>query len=195
MTSDIDNLPQCAAHANAVSNWFADAFYTLHPLLQALHRKGGQLHGKVEIEIPTGIAGMLGRRLAKKLGVPTTHATPTLDVSISHADGCLHWDRSFDGNKQMRSIFKPVGTITSGYWLETTGPLALTLTVDILDGGWYWRCLSMRLGRIPLPLWLFPHSKAYKKIEGDQYRFYVGFSLPMLGTILAYSGLLAARSN
>ena len=96
---------------------------------------------------------------------------------------------------QMRSIFRPVGNIDAGYWLEETGPLELKLTVDILDRGWYWRCLSMRLWKIPLPLWLFPHSKAYKKIEGDKYRFYVGFSLPFLGTILSYGGLLSARSD
>ena len=189
------HLTQLPTPANAVENWFADDFGKLHPLLQALHRKGGRLHGTVDIEIPKGVSGLLGRRLAKKLGVPTTNATATLDVAISHADGCLHWHRCFDGSTQMRSVFKPLGTITAGYWLENTGPLALRLTVDILDGGWYWRCLSMRLWKIPLPLWLFPHSKAYKKIEGDQYRFYVGFALPGVGTILSYSGLLAARSN
>ena len=183
------------AHSNAVVNWFAEKFSELHPLLQDLHRTGGQLHGTVQIEIPKGVSGFFGHRLAKKLGVPTTNFSPKFDVSISHADGFLHWHRTFDSNVQMRSIFKPVGNIDAGYWLENTGPLELKLTVDILDRGWYWRCLSMRLWKIPLPLWLFPHSKAYKKIEGDKYRFYVGFSLLGLGTILSYSGLLDACTN
>ncbi len=95
----------------------------------------------------------------------------------------------------MRSVFKPVGKIVAGYWLENMRPLELKLTVDILEGGWYWRCLSMRLLGIPLPLWLFPHTKAYKKIEGDKYRFYVGSSLPVINAIFSYSGLLTARSN
>ncbi len=193
MTSNVIKLTP-SAHSNAVVDWFAHKFSELHPLLQDLHRNGGQLHGTVQIEIPTGVAGLLGRRLAKKLGVPTTNSSPKLDVSISHTDGLLHWHRTFDDNMQMRSIFKPVGNMDSGYWLDDTGPLELKLTVDILDGGWYWRCLSMRLWKIPLPLWLFPHSKAYKKIEGDKYRFYVSFSLLGLGTILSYSGLLDAHT-
>ena len=194
MTSNVIKLTP-SAHPNAVVDWFAHRFSELHPLLQALHRNGGQLHGTVQIDIPHGVAGFFGHRLAKKLGVPTTNFSPTFDVSISHADGLLHWRRTFDSKMQMRSIFKPVGNIDAGYWLEDTGPLELKLTVDILDRGWYWRCLSMRLWKIPLPLWLFPHSKAYKKIEGDKYRFYVGFSLPFLGTILSYGGLLSARSD
>ena len=92
----------------------------------------------------------------------------------------------------MRSIFTAVGTMDAGYWLENTCPVALVLTVDLLAGGWHWRCLSIRLWGIPLPLWLFPKSKAYKKIEGDKYRFYVGFSLPFFGNVLSYSGLLEA---
>lgn len=195
MTNRVNALAQPPRLSNSVVNWFGDEFTKLHPVLQELHRSGGRLHGRVRIEIPQGVAGVLGRRLAKKLGVPSTNATPTLDVSISHVAGCLHWHRCFDGNTQMQSVFKPVGTIGAGFWLETTGPLALKLTVDILEGGWHWRCLSMRLWKIPLPLWLFPHSKAFKKIEGDKYRFYVGFSLPIFGTILSYNGLLAAQSN
>jgi hypothetical protein len=173
-----------------VSNWFGEAFKNLHPMLQALHTHGGKLNGTVHIEIPSGVGGMIGKRLAKKLGVPTEGATHNLEVTISHENGSLQWNRCFDNATYMRSTFKPVATIANGYWLENTGPLAMLLTVDTRDGGWHWRCLSMRFLRVPLPLWLFPNSKAYKIIEGDKYRFYVGFSLPVLGNVLSYSGLL-----
>lgn len=66
----------------------------------------------------------------------------------------------------------------------------MRLTVDVKEGGWYWRCLQMRLFGIRLPLWLFPNSQAFKRIEDGRYRFYVGFTLPWLGTILSYSGAL-----
>ena len=91
----------------------------------------------------------------------------------------------------MRSIFQPVGTRIDGHWLEETGALEMRLTVDIKDGGWYWRCLSMRVHGFPLPLWLFPNSQAFKTIEDGRYKFYVGFSLPFMGTFLAYSGSLS----
>ncbi len=180
------------ANSTLVSDWFAAEFDNLHPMLQALHRQGGKLHGGVRIEFAKGVAGMLGRRLAIKMGVPITDGAHTLAVTIFHADGRLHWYRCFDETQHMRSIFTPVGTMDAGYWLENTGPVELVLTVDVLAGGWHWRCLSMRFWRIPLPLWLFPKSKAYKKIEADKYRFYVGFALPGFGTILSYSGLLEA---
>ena len=88
MTSNVIKLTP-SAHSNAVVDWFAHKFSELHPLLQDLHRNGGQLHGTVQIEIPHGVAGFFGHRLAKKMGGPTTNFSPTFDVSISHADGLL----------------------------------------------------------------------------------------------------------
>jgi Domain of unknown function (DUF4166) len=178
-----------------VSNWFGEAFSNLHPLLQELHKHGGKLNGRVRIEIPDGLRGVIGKRLAKKLGVPTEGAEHKLEVMISHENGGLQWNRCFDNATYMRSTFTPVGTIKDGYWLEDTGPLAMRLTVDTRDGGWHWRCLSMRFLGVPLPLWLFPNSKAYKLIEDNKYRFYVGFSLPLLGNVLSYSGVLASSIN
>ena len=66
----------------------------------------------------------------------------------------------------------------------------MTLKVDIIEGGWYWRVTNVRLRGIPVPLWLIPGSAAYKRIEDGKYRFYVGFSLPLVGKVFSYSGLL-----
>jgi hypothetical protein len=67
----------------------------------------------------------------------------------------------------------------------------MRLTVDINQGGWYWRCLEIRILGLRMPLWLFPNSKAFKMIEDGRYKFYVGFSLPWIGTLLSYSGSLS----
>jgi len=90
----------------------------------------------------------------------------------------------------MRSIFTPVGQFSNGCFVENTGRLKMFLTVDTTDGAWQWRGLKMKFHGLRLPMWLFPYSKAFKKIEGDKYRFYVRFSLPYLGSILSYGGLL-----
>jgi hypothetical protein len=42
-------------------------------------------------------------------------------------------------------------------------------------------------------MWLVPRSRAYKRIEDGRYRFFVGFTLPFLGEVFSYSGLLEAR--
>jgi hypothetical protein len=173
-----------------VKDWFAAEFSQLAPQIQQLHLYGGRLVGEVAVAYGKGLAGMLGRRLANKLGIPDA-GEHHLVVDISHhADG-LHWDRTFDNKTIMRSTFKPVGVKTSnGYWLEHTGPVEIRLTVDIREGGWYWRILGYRVRGLRLPVWLFPGSQAYKFIEAGDYRFYVAFHLPLLGKLVSYGGVL-----
>jgi hypothetical protein len=69
----------------------------------------------------------------------------------------------------------------------------MDLAVDVLDGGWYWRCLAVRIDKVAIPLWLMPRMTAYKTIEQQHYRFYVAFSLPVLGLLLSYNGLLQLK--
>lgn len=176
-------------NSNLVSDWFGDSFLKLHPRLQQLHKSGGTLSGAVNLQIATGIAGYIGRRIAKKLAIPFDPREQLFSVSIMHAPDGLHWNRSFSHSK-MHSVFLPVGTLQNGYWLETTGALKLHLTVDIKEGGWYWRCLKIKFKKVTLSRYFLPHVNAYKKIENEKYRFYVGFSFPIFGEVLSYSGLL-----
>ena len=143
----------------------------------------------MHIQYGNGIAGLIGRRLAKKMGLPVA-GSHQLVVDISHDKDGLHWYRSFNHRDAVKSIFKPVGKKPDGHWLEITGPLTMQLTVDINRGGWYWRCLNMKAFGVPLPMWLLPKTTAYKVIEDERYRFYVEFSLPIIGSLVCYSGLL-----
>lgn len=178
---------------NAVTRWFGAKFSELHPLLQSLHRQGGRLQGEVTLGFGRGPAGWFGRRLAARLGLPQQPNRMPFEVQIGHASQRLSWDRWFDGRVRMHSLFQPVGCWPTGYWVESTGLLRLCLTVDVIDGGWYWRCLGVRVMGLRLPAWLFPRSRAYKRIEDGRYRFHVGFALPLLGTLLWYEGLLEAQ--
>lgn len=177
---------------NSVTSWFGTQFEQLHPLLQQLHLHGGRLSGEVAISFGKGIAGIIGRRIARKLGIPDNCLSCHLEVFIHHTDECLIWDRRFGDAQQMISIFKPVGDWQNGYWIETTGFLTLHLAIDIIDGGWYWRVLGAYIGKLKLPLILLPTSEAYKRIEHGKYNFLVKFALPYLGTLLSYKGLLDA---
>jgi len=177
-----------------VKNWFGDRFTSLHPLLQKLHMEGGKLSGNVDIVYGRGVACLIGGRLAKKMNLPSA-GVHQLQVHISHEDDGLHWDRSFDDSKLVKSLFKPVGTISQGYWIETTGPLTMKLTVDTNHGGWYWRCLKVSFLGVPVPSWLIPTANAYKVIENGMYRFHVEFSLPFIGSLVSYQGLLKAEDG
>jgi hypothetical protein len=179
----------------AVSMWFGPAaFSRLHPLLQSLHRDGGRLQGPVEIRFGRGLAGIAGRRIARKLGIPVDNGEHTLEVTIGHADGALQWDRRFDDDHRFPSTFHPRGHWPDGCWVEDTAAIALHLQVDVIDGGWHWRCIGARMGRWPIPRWLLPRSDAHKRIEDGRYRFSVGFALPLLGEVLRYGGWLTSSA-
>jgi len=177
-----------------VKKWFGERFNELSPELQQLHTDGGVLTGTININYGRGIAKFVGKRLAKKLGLPK-HDKPNLRVSIKHDDTALIWLRCFDDSITMTSRFVPVGTIENGYWEESTGPLKMRLTVDIINGGWYWRCLEFRFLGVALAPWLFPSSKAYKYTDTNGYNFGVEFVSPMLGLLVGYSGSLNYSTN
>lgn len=175
-----------------VSHWFGPAFGRLHPLLQALHREGGTLDGHVELEFGNGAAGWIGRRIARKMGLPRVAGTIPLKVAISHTADELVWARSFGTNAPMVSRFAPVGHWPDGHFRETTGVLQFELAVDLDDGGWTWRPLRARLHGIRVPVGLLPRSRAYKRVENGSYRFEVAFIAPGLGPLVRYGGLLQA---
>ena len=116
--------------SNIVKNWFRGRFKELAPQLQNLHIDGGKLSGDIEVRYGEGIAGIIGKRLAKKLGIPDA-GIHQLTVNISHHKNGLQWDRLFNGTKEMKSTFEPIGNINNGFWIEKTGPLNIKLTVDI----------------------------------------------------------------
>ena len=180
---------------SAASNWFGSSFKDLHPLLQNLHVNGGQLKGVIDLQFGTGLGGIIGRRLAPKIGLPVNSGVIDFEVNISHTVNKLSWVRKFDNNHVMTSLFVPHGKYPTGYWSETTGNLSLELGVVIRDGGWYWVQRKVRLFGMPLPLMLFPSSHAYKKIRDNHYEFSVTFTLPIIGKLVSYSGKLSAIEN
>lgn len=178
---------------NAAMRWFGDTFVQLHPLLQALHRHGGCLRGEVRINTGEGWAGVIGRRLARRLGIPTDRPVHDFQVHISHDDESMRWERHFGNGAVLRSTFRPVGRLPDGYWLEDAGRLRFKLGVDVVDGGWHWRLRGVSLHGVALPRWLFPDIAAFKCVDDDgRYRFGVSFSLFLIGPVLGYEGRLHA---
>ena len=175
---------------SVVENWFGDAFLSLHPKLQALHRHGGVLTGPVEFKAGRGLGGWLGRMALHRLGIDPTAGPHMLTVSIHHDSQGLHWARRFNDGREYVSLFQPHGQWPTGHWIEHAGPLALKLDVDFVDGGWRWRPLQYRLLGFRLPSWILPTVDAGKHIAADAYVFDIHIALPMVGTVLDYGGKL-----
>lgn len=175
---------------NAALAWFGPALSQLHPALRALHREGGTLRGEVCIETGRGLAGALGRHLARTLGLPLDRARRGFEVRIEHEAGAMRWRRRFDDGSALDSTFHPVGRYPDGYWIERSGARALRLGVETTGGGWYWRLRGWSLHGLPLPSWQL-RLRAFKRIEADgRYRFCVEFALAGLGLLLRYDGVL-----
>ena len=186
----MQNMPPRSDENTAVVTWLGEAFSQLHPDLQVLHCGGGILAGKIRLSFGKGLAKFIGKHLAKKLGIPLQPGEHELRIKIHHQENSLYWSRCFDQQDKVLSIFRAFGNYPSGYWLEKTGPIQLKLTVDIIDSAWHWRVLGVRIFGLPVPLLLFPHSRAYKKIVDRHYQFHVSFSMPWIGQLFCYEGRL-----
>lgn len=177
---------------NAAHKWLGDDFDLLHSDLQSLHLNGGELTGEVCVHYGDYLGGVIGKIVANSLKIPAA-GPHKLSVKIYWDDNALHWNRCFNNSMINNSTFKPFPTDESQIWQETIGNLTLLLTVDIINGGWHWRTQKYSYKNVTVPRWLCPDTKAYKTIEDGKYRFYVGFSLPIIGKLFSYTGLLTMK--
>ena len=154
--------------------------------------------------------GILSRKEARHQKGNVYPSVP-MRVDIWHDESRLFWSRQFNKQQKFISTFMPVGIfrkglgssnasdtthnkspdkIHSGYWLEYSKPFKLKLDVQIINGGWHWKLLDTYWHGIPIPNFIAPSTQAYKRMENECYRFSVDISLPLLGSVLSYSGLL-----
>lgn len=191
-----------AIQENSTVTWFGPHFTELHPLLQSLHRDGGILRGQVELKVGKGMAGWLGRRIAKGMGI-SAHLVAAgrcdFSLEVSHRDQTMFWCRTFGADLRssnneasvVESQFKPIGDFQTGYWVEQHGHLRLRLGVELdQHGGWRWRLLRLSWFGLPLPLFAFPSLQAKKTVSDGGYLFEVAFHFPLLGFLFSYSGRL-----
>jgi hypothetical protein len=147
-----------------VEEWFGEAFRELHPLLQRLHKSGGVLSGQVQVSFGQGLAGLLGKQLASRMGVPNITGAHHLQVAIHSRAGVLHWARTFNHRSEFSSDFKPVGRYPTGHWVERSGALSLALGVKVVAGSWHWEHRSTTLLGVPIPKSFFPTALASKSV-------------------------------
>jgi hypothetical protein len=182
---------QDRSHFPLPERWFGASFALLHPQLQALHRHGGRLHGPAQLSFGTGLAGIVGKALARRLGIPPQAGQARLEVHIASDAAGLHWSRRFNDGATFNSVFQATGCYPDGHWTERSGLIELRLQVAVLDGGWHWRQERLRVAGVPLPGWLMPTTVASKNVIDGQYVFSVEIRFPLLGSVLAYRGELA----
>ncbi|WP_444920009.1 DUF4166 domain-containing protein [Microbulbifer sp. CnH-101-G] len=145
----------------------------------------------MDIRFGSGVAGWIGRRMARKLGGPAKAGKVPFSVEIHHSTKTLIWSRTFANSHTFTSEFHPVKTYQQGgYWVESTGPIKIQLGVSTEGGNWQWLQRSVSIFRLPIPTIFRPKVSAGKAIVNELYQFEVKISLPVLGFLFGYSGTL-----
>ncbi len=178
-----------------VEAWFGSAFQRLHPQIQQLHQHGGTLNGLVDVRYGTSLGKILGRVLAKRLGLPSPNSDNTIEVEIYSDHQGLHWNRRFNNEPLFASFFQPKGNYQNGYWVERTGPVELRLGVTIINSGWHWQHQGTSVFGIPLPRWIMPRTIAFKEFSEGTYKFSVEILFPAVGLLVSYQGRLNCKLN
>lgn len=180
-----------ASADHLVAHWFGDAFAQLAPQLQALHAHGGMLRGPCKVAYGKGLAGVVGKLLAQRLGIGAAGGNATMTVTIAADVTGLRWSRRFNDGPAFVSHFEPVGRYPDGYWLERSGAIKLRFGVVLKEGAWHWQQQQLSWLGMPLPGRLMPETIASKAVVDGAYVFGVDIRFPLLGTVLSYRGALA----
>jgi len=85
----------------------------------------------------------------------------------------------------------------AGLLVERLGIVEMPLRLEVVRGALSYKTVSaaLRLGflRVPLPYWLSPYVTAWEKSVSDTNQIHVSVdvTLPLLGRLIAYDGILS----
>ncbi len=168
---------------NAFQRHLGEQFVALSPLIQQAHTGTIRLQGEVFVRHGNFIA----RILSRILNMPAASESVALVVDGYHEPHGMRWHRSFDGH-EMQSHFQEQGD----YLIEHLGPLKLCLKLQVTaTGAVNYQLKRVSLWGIRMPTWLAPSLVAWESDQSGDYNFYVKISLPMVGKLIEYGGLIS----
>ena len=134
----------------------------------------------------------LARALARLGRLPAAGEAVDVWLQITAREGAEEWRRTFAGRPLVSAqsdrgaglLVERMGIVETGFRLEVGGGALKYQTVSV----------ALRLGslRVPLPYWLSPCFTAWEKAVDDtnQIRVSVDVTVPLLGRLIAYDGIL-----
>ena len=127
---------------------------------------------------------------ARLFGMPRSAERIPVRVTMRLDASKRVWTRQF-GDRRMQSRLR---TAAPGIVRESFGPFDFDMKVSVADGVLTMTIIGWRIGPIPLPAFLAPHSTA-TETEDEQGRFHfdVPIALPLIGRLTHYSGWLDAE--
>lgn len=161
-----------------------EAYEALPPLIRAVHDRPASWQGRCTVERGRGRAARL---IARLMALPPAGSHERIVVTIESRGEGEVWTRSI-GGRRMRSRLRADG----GFLAESMGPATFRFALECEGARIRWRLRSVRLLGIPVPSRAFA-IEACESIEADQYRFEVRAAVALVGRLVAYDGVLAAR--
>jgi hypothetical protein len=161
-----------------------------------MHSDGSIVDGVGTMRVCRG-TNVPARWLATLLGLAAAGDAVSVTLTIKPSANEEEWVRSFSGKPMVtRQRLRPGGILA-----ERAGLSELRFRLEVRDGGLHFHPVgvSLVLGwlMLPLPRWLAPSVTARELPTGrpDETEVSVVVSLPILGLLISYEGLMTRRKQ
>jgi hypothetical protein len=164
------------------------AFDNLPPALQQFHGDGQTRVWRGLADVRRGQGGV-ARLISALLGFPAAGSRVPVSVAFSPEKGGERWTRTFAG--KVFSSVQAEGAGRDEYLLvERFGILSVAIAL-VWDGDrLYLVPRRWRLWNIPMPGFLLPTGESFETGLEGRFSFDVNISVPLIGLIVAYRGML-----
>jgi hypothetical protein len=174
------------------SSLLGAAWTTLPKAVRACHEARLVAFGQFTVEHKSSF---VARMLIAFAALPPAGKGIALRLDVESGVDHQIWTRDFAGFVMTTHQ----SMLADGRLAERRGPLELLFRVSVEKGTIVYRPdgIRVRIGRlaIPVPRWLGPRVAARAWAEGSAMRVKVEIAAPLLGTVVTYGGLLAARED
>jgi uncharacterized protein DUF4166 len=134
----------------------------------------------------------LARALARLARLPAAGEAVDVRLQVTAREGAEEWRRTFAG----RPLVSAQSDRGAGLLVERMGIVEMRFRPEAVGGALNYQTVSvaLRLGslRVPLPYWLGPCVTALERAVDDTNQIHVSVdvTVPLLGRLIAYDGIL-----
>ncbi|WP_305983682.1 DUF4166 domain-containing protein [Roseibium sp. MMSF_3544] len=163
-------------------------YFALPEPVRDLHEVSSSRTFRGTADVTRGNSG-LGNLVCALVGFPPEANDVPVTVAIERRGDKEHWQRTF-GKKTFASVLSLRGANGGGHICERFGALEFDIDLEFENARLHYPVKRARGFGVPLPRWLVPVSQASEFEENGRFNFDVKVSLPGIGMLVRYRGVL-----
>lgn len=167
--------------SNLLKTCLGDEYEKLAPLIQVSHLGRTRLEGHADIQRGNPLAQIL----CLLTGMPRSAKNARFVVEGDHLPEGMRWNRLING-KPMNSWF----ALDKGLLVEKLGFIHMSMKLRVEESALIYTIVKTKILGIPIPSFLAPRVEAREEQVGNDYVFQVAVSLPLVGLLIKYAGVL-----